>query len=96
MWSKFIYASHLYKFSIEIFSSNSVKDNVGGELFFTLVKNNEHYCGGTEKGVTFLQTEVPWLPYSFIGYIQKPSESTIVNAYVWQVYLLCICACYIL
>lgn len=52
--------------------SNSVKVNVGAELFFTLVKDNDHYCSGTEKGLTFLQSKAAWLTYSFIGYLRKP------------------------
>ena len=36
------------------------------------MKGNDHYCGGTEKGLTFLQSEAAWVPYSFIGYICKP------------------------
>ena len=40
--------------------------------FFILVKDDDHFCGGTERGLAFLQNEAAWMPYSFIGYLQKP------------------------
>lgn len=30
------------------------------EMMFTVVQKNDHYCGGTEKGVNYLQKEAPW------------------------------------
>ena len=41
---------------------------------YTVVQKNEHYCGGTEKGMDYLQKEIPWLPYSFMGSLAKPSK----------------------
>ncbi|XP_065906298.1 uncharacterized protein [Dysidea avara] len=41
-------------------------------MFFTLVKDNEHYCGGTAKGISFLEDQAPYIPYSFIGYLHHP------------------------
>ena len=41
------------------------------EVFFTVVQKNDHYFGGTERGISYLQDEVPWIPYSFMGYLTK-------------------------
>lgn len=41
-------------------------------MFFSLVKDNDHYCGGTERELAFLQSEAVWIPYSFIGYTHNP------------------------
>ncbi|XP_065892362.1 uncharacterized protein [Dysidea avara] len=52
--------------------SNAIKDTFGAEMFFTLVKGNEHYCGGTTKEISFLEDQAPYIPYSFIGYLHHP------------------------
>ena len=44
------------------------------EVMYTVVQKNEHYCGGTEKGMDYLQKEIPWLPYSFMGSLARPSK----------------------
>ena len=55
-----------------ILQSNAIKDTFGAEMFFTLVKDNEHYCRGTAKGISFLEDQAPYIPYSFIGYLHHP------------------------
>ena len=57
--------------TLYLLQGNSIKENLAAELFFTLVKDNDHYCGGTEKGLAFLETEAAWVPYSFIGYLHR-------------------------
>ena len=42
------------------------------EVMFTVVRKNDHYCGGTDEGMKYLQEEIPWLPYSFMGSLAKP------------------------
>lgn len=49
------------------------------EMMFTVVQKNDHYCGGTEKGVNYLQKEIPWLPYSFMGSLAKPGKVSAYN-----------------
>lgn len=68
--------------TLYLLQGNSIKENLGAELFFILVKDNDHYCGGTEKGLAFLQTEVAWVPYSFIGYLHKQVPVTGGGMYV--------------
>ena len=43
-------------------------------MMFTVVQKNDHYCGGTDKGANYLQKEIPWLPYSFMGSLAKPGK----------------------
>ena len=42
-----------------------------------MVKENEHYIGGTEKGAQFVEDKVAWLPYSFIGYLNNTGSCNI-------------------
>lgn len=44
------------------------------EVMYTVIQKNDHYCGGTEKGMNYLQNETPWLPYSFMGALAKPGK----------------------
>ena len=37
------------------------------------MKDGDHYIGGTEKGLAFLQSEVAWIPYAFIGFLSNPA-----------------------
>ena len=51
------------------------------EVMYTVVKKNDHYCGGTDQGISYLQREIPWLPYSFMGSLSRPSKS-VMNVFV--------------
>ena len=44
------------------------------EVMYTVVQKNEHYCGGTKKGMDYMQKEIPWLPYFFMGSLARPSK----------------------
>ena len=44
------------------------------EVMYTVVKKNDHYCGGTNQGISYLQRKIPWLPYSFMGSLSRPSN----------------------
>lgn len=44
-------------------------------MFFTLVKDNDHYFGETEREPAFLQSEAAWMPYSFIGNTHNPGAA---------------------
>lgn len=48
------------------------------------MKDGNHYCGGTEKGLSFLQHEAAWIPYSFLGYLCKPG-GTYMSVYFCKV-----------
>ncbi len=49
--------------------------SMGCEMFCTIVDGSDHFCGGTDKGCDFLSSDIPWIPYSFIGSVHpKPSE----------------------
>jgi len=58
-------------FLIIIVQSASIEQSLHADCFFVVVKDNTHYIGGSDKGVLFLKNEVSWLPYSFIGYLNK-------------------------
>ena len=62
----FLYTIYIYIQSDEIKKSNDV------ELFFIVVKDSDHYIGGTEKGTQFIEDKVSWLPYNFIGFLHNP------------------------
>ena len=36
------------------------------EIMYTVVKKNDHYCGGTDQRISYLHREIPWLPYSLL------------------------------
>ena len=44
-------------------------------MMFTVV---QRMTTGTEKGVNYLQKEIPWLPYSFMGSLAKISVYTTI------------------
>lgn len=55
------------------------------EVMYTVVKKNDHYCGGTDQGISYLQREIPWLPYSFMGSLSRPSKS-VYHTYEYYVF----------
>jgi len=54
-----------------IVQSTTIEESLQVDSFFVVVKDNIHYVGGSDKGISFWQDEAAWLPYSFIGYINK-------------------------
>ena len=69
----------IFVYSIQ---SNSIKETLGGEIFFTVVKGGDHYLGGTEIGLAFLQREVAWIPYTSIGYLSN--QAAVTSMYVYE------------
>jgi len=51
--------------------STTIEESLNADTFFVVVKDNVHYIGGSDMGISFLKDEVAWLPYSFIGYLSK-------------------------
>ena len=43
-------------------------------LMYTLVTDNSHYVGGTEKGISYITTHAH-LPFSFMGWINEGSNT---------------------
>ena len=48
------------------------------------MKDGNEYCGGTERGLAFLQNEAAWIPHSFIGYLRRPGGTYVcVYNFLW-------------
>ena len=58
-------------FLLIIVQSSTIEESLNAGSFFVVVKDNIHYIWGSDMGVSFLEDEVAWLPYSFIGYLNK-------------------------
>ena len=51
--------------------SSTIEESLNADSFFVVVKDNYSLHWGSDMSVSFLEDEVAWLPYSFIGYLNK-------------------------